>query len=119
MKWTKEVKKEYKKIQKEKKRKRDTTPEPETSKATEMHDVDEFKMREVTKKVSKASFATRVAKEAEKPQVKIISGLGNRQMVFSTEKRDSKGHLKRQEEMKKHREERKQVIRPTTNLKKR
>lgn len=119
--WTKDVKKEYKKIQKEKKRaKQQQESDPEDNeKSVEMRDVDDFKMREVSKKVSKASLGVRVAKEIKKPEVQIISGLGNRQMVFSTEKKASRSQLKRQEEMKKHREERKKVIRPTTNLNKR
>ena len=118
LKWTKEVKKEYKKIQKEKKRQRDTTPEPEVDHLVEMHDVDEFKLKEISKKVSKTSLGARVAKESSKPEVQMISGsAGNRQMVFSTEKKESRGHKKRQEEMKKHREERKKIIRPITNLK--
>lgn len=119
IKWTQEVKKEYKKIQKEKKRQRNATPEPEEGKSVEMRDVDDFKMSEMSKKVSKASLGARVAKESEKPQVQYISGVGNRQMVFSTEKPVNRGYLKRQEEMKKHREERKKIIRPTTGLKKR
>lgn len=121
LKWTQDVKKEYKKIQKEKRRKRDASPEAEVDngKSVEMHDVEDFKMKEVTKKVSKATLGARVAKESAKPEVQIISGMGNRQMTFSTEKRVSRGHQKRQEEMKLHREERKKIIRPTTNLKKR
>lgn len=119
-KWTAEVKKEYKKIQKEKKRQRDATPEPENDRSVEMHDVDDFKLRELSKKVSKTSLGARVAKESSKPEVQFISGSsGNRQMVFSTEKKESRGYQKRQEEMKKHREERKKIIRPITNLKKR
>lgn len=119
IKWTKDVKKEYKKIQKEKKRQRDASPEPESKKSVEMRDVEDFKLGGMTKKVSKTSLGMRVAKESEKPQVQMISGIGNRQMVFSTEKPINRGFQKRQEEMKKHREERKKVIRPTTGLKKR
>lgn len=117
-KWKQEVKKEYKKIQREKKRR----PEPDDEipeKSVKMHDVEDYKMREVTKKVSKTSLGARVAKETQKPEIQMISGMGNRQMVFSTEKKQSRAYLKRKEEMNKHREERKKVIRPTTNLKKR
>jgi len=118
-KWTKEVKKEYKKIQKEKKRQRDATPEPEKDHSVEMHDIDDFKLKELSKKVSKAALGARVAKEFSKPEVQVISGSsGNRQMVFSTEKKESRGYQKRQEEMKRHREERKKIIRPITKLKK-
>ena len=117
-KWKQEMKKEFKKIQKEKKRRPEAEEElPE--KSGKMHDVEDFTMREVTKKVSKSSLGARVAKESSKPEVTMISGMGNRQMTFSTEKKAGRGYLKRQEEMKKHREERKRVIRPTTNLKKR
>lgn len=115
-KWAKDVKKEYKKIQKEKKRRRDATPEPDAQKSIEMLDIDDFKMKEISKKISKSSLGARVAKESQKPEVQMISGLGNRQMVFSTEKKPNRGQLKRQEEMKKHREERKKVIRPTTSF---
>jgi len=118
-KWTKEVKKEYKKIQKEKKRHRDATPELKDN-SVEMHDVDNFKLKELSKKISKASLGARVTKESSKPEVQMISGsAGNRQMVFSTEKKEGRGYQKRQEEMKKHREERKKIIRPITKLRKR
>lgn len=119
-KWTQEVKKVHKKIQKEKKRAvRNVTEDDEVNDNVEMLEADDFKMKEVSKRVSKAPLGARVEKETKKPEVQMISGLGNRQMVFSTEKKPSRGQLKRQEEMKKHREERKKVIRPTTNLKKR
>ncbi|CAG9797405.1 unnamed protein product [Chironomus riparius] len=118
-KW-KEVKKEHKRIQKEKKRKPkdDVDMEDDTKqKSIEMHDIDTFKINELSQKVVKTSLGARVAKEKEKPKVQIISGLGNRQMSFSTDTKISKSAIKRQEDMKKHREERKKVIRPTTNLK--
>ncbi|KAG5676599.1 hypothetical protein PVAND_006422 [Polypedilum vanderplanki] len=123
-KW-KEVKKEHKRIQKEKRynrqnderRRRETSPIK--SSGIKMQDLESFKINELSRKVAKASLGARVAKETDMPQVKTISGLGNRQMSFSTEKKVSKTVIKRQEEMKKHREERKQVIRPTTFLKKR
>lgn len=122
-KWTKEVKKEYKKIQKEKKRQREPTPEKDDDQpdsGPKIQDLDDFKLKELSKKVSKASLGLRAAKESSKPEVQMISGSsGNRQMVFSTEKPKSRGHQKRQEELKKHREERKKIIRPTTALKKR
>ncbi|KAG5676589.1 hypothetical protein PVAND_006412 [Polypedilum vanderplanki] len=123
-KW-KEVKKEHKRIQKEKRynRQNDEEEEEETSpiksSGIKMQDLESFKINELSRKVAKASLGARVAKETDMPQVKTISGLGNRQMSFSTEKKVSKTVIKRQEEMKKHREERKQVIRPTTFLKKR
>ena len=117
-KW-KEVKKEHKRIQKEKKRKpKDEDMEDDSKlKSIEMHDIDTFKINELSQKVVKTSLGARVAKEKEKPKVQIISGLGNRQMSFSTDTKISKSAIKRQEDMKKHREERKKVIRPTTNLK--
>lgn len=125
-KW-KEVKKEHKKIQREKRRYRDDESDEDESKVgenskssmVEMRDVDSFKINELSRKVAKASLGTRLAKEKEKPQVKTFLGVGNRQMSFSTEKPISRAASKRHEEMKRHREERKQVIRPTTFLKKR
>jgi ribosome biogenesis protein ENP2 len=125
-KW-KEVKKEHKKIQREKRRYRGDESEEDESKVgenskssmVEMRDVDSFKINELSRKVAKASLGARLAKEKEKPQVKTISGVGNRQMSFSTEKQVSRATTKREVEMKRHREERKQVIRPTTFLKKR
>lgn len=117
--WTKEVKKEYKKIQKEKKRHRDVSPNQTGGKSVEMMKVDDFKMSEVSMKVNKTSLAARIAKESEKPQVQMISGMGNRQMIFSTEKKVDQAHQKRLEKLKEIREERRKVIRPTTLLKKR
>lgn len=120
IKWTKEVKKEYKKIQKEKRRQRNASPEPELpEKSVKMLDVDDYNSKEVARKTSKSSLGARVAKESAKPEVQVISGLGNRQMVFNVAKKVNRGQLQRQEEMKKHREERKKIIRPTTVLKKR
>jgi len=116
-KWTKEVKKVHKQIRKEKKRK---LPEDDSNeKSFEMHDIDDFKVKELSKKTNKTSLGARVAKETLQPEVQTISGVGNRQMVFSTEKKVSRGVQKRQEEMKKHREERRKIIRPITKLKKR
>lgn len=117
--WIKEVKKEHKKIRKERKYQREDEEMPESSKNAEMRDVDDFNVQSITSKVSKASLGARLAKEDEKPKVQMTSSFGNRQMSFSTEKKPNRGMLKRQEEMKKHREERKQVIRPITKLKKR
>ncbi|CRL01322.1 CLUMA_CG014416, isoform A, partial [Clunio marinus] len=51
--WTKEVKKEYKKIRKEKKRQEnESSPEPENDhqKSVEMHDIDDFNLKEVSRK---------------------------------------------------------------------
>lgn len=123
-KWTQEVKKEYKKIQKEKKRKHAVDEDQDATddrpvKSFEMTAMEDFKPKNYSKKVSKVPLGARVAKETQRPEVKNTTGLGNRQMSFSTEKKMSRGLLKRQDELKKHREERKKVIRPITNLKKR
>lgn len=77
---------------------------------------EEFKIKDLSKKVSRASLGDRLTREVQ-PEVTNIGGLGNRQMVFSTEKKISRSAQRRQEEMKKHREERKRVIRPITSLK--
>lgn len=121
-KW-KEVKKEHKKIQRERRRNDfnddEIEDESKQQKSIEMRDIDTFKINELSQKIVKTSLGARVAKEKDKPKVELISGLGNRQMSFNMEKKVSRAALKRQEELKIHREERKKVIRPTTNLKKR
>lgn len=111
--WIKEVKKEHKKIRKERK----YEEKVEITRNIEMQEVDDFNVRNITQKVSKASLGARLAREDEKPKVQMISGVGNRQMSFSTEKKQNRGMIKRQEELKKHREERRKVIRPITKLK--
>lgn len=117
--WIQEVKKEHKKLRKEKKVAARAEASGAQSKNIKMQDMDEFDASNMDRKVSKSSLGKRVAKEAEKPQVQMISGLGNRQMTFSLEKKTSRGMVKRQEEMKNHREERRKLIRPITKLKKR
>jgi ribosome biogenesis protein ENP2 len=112
-----QVRKEYKKIQREKKRQRNNEePNEDEPKMFELKSGEEFKIKDLSKKVSKASLADRLARDTE-PEVQMIGGLGNRQMVFSTEKKISKFAQRRQEELKKHREDRKKVIRPITSLK--
>lgn len=111
----KEMKIEHKKIRKEKKFAARQEKEEEESKSIQIKDLDS----DVSRKISKISLGKRVAKEEQKPQVKMISGVGNRQMTFNLEKKENKGMIKRREEMKRHREERKKVIRPITKLKKR
>ena len=66
--------------------------------------------------IFRSSLGDRVSRAVD-PEITLIGGLGNRQMVFSTERKQSRGSKKRQEEMKQHREDRKKVIRPTTSLK--
>lgn len=69
-------------------------------------------------KSSRMSLQDRVRREqAASANVELVgSGLGNRQMHFET-KKPSRDAKKREFEMKKHREERKKVIRPIKSLK--
>ncbi|XP_058452940.1 nucleolar protein 10 [Malaya genurostris] len=117
--WTKDVKKEYKKIRQEMRR------EPEDNEADDdgdndaprfqVQEKDDFNVIHRTAKMSRAGLGKRLA--ASKPaEVKTIGGLGNCQMTFTTGKKRQHVDRKRQAELKKHREERKRVIRPTTSL---
>jgi ribosome biogenesis protein ENP2 len=120
--WVKEVKKEHKKIQREKRYRRDSEEADDDNPSTdkiESVELDSFKVNDLVRKTNKTSLGNRLAKE-DKNELKVqtISGYGNKQMSFSTEKKISKASLKRHEEMRKHREERRKVIRPTTMLKK-
>jgi ribosome biogenesis protein ENP2 len=103
--WAKEVKKEFKKIGREKRRELETV---------EMQTTDEFKIGDMKKKHSRKSLGDRLASEA-RPEVEMIGGLGDRQMTFSTEK-PKREDKRRQEDMRKHREERKKVRRSVQSL---
>lgn len=120
--WTKEVKKEFKKINLEKKRERqmeldqEEEEEDDGGPSIEVHEKEDFNIGSANKRISKAGLGKRLA--ASKPmEVKMMGGLGNCQMTFSTERKKKVFDKKRQAELKKHREERKKVIRPTTSLK--
>jgi ribosome biogenesis protein ENP2 len=103
--WAREVKKEFKKIGKEKRRELETV---------EMQTTDEFKIGDMRKKQSRKSLGDRLASEF-RPEVEMLGGLGNRQMTFSTEK-PKREDKRRQEDMRKHREERKKVRRSVQSL---
>ncbi|XP_065080328.1 nucleolar protein 10 [Ochlerotatus camptorhynchus] len=123
--WTKQVKKEFKKITWEQKRERQMEVDRKEEQDDDdddggpsiaVHEKTDFNISNTGRKISKAGLGKRLA--AGKPmEVKTIGGLGNRQMTFSTERKNSGYDKKRQAELKKHREERKKVIRPTTSLK--
>lgn len=128
--WTKQVKKEYKKINQEKKREERIAKEREEEDGSEVsdeddddgpalqiHEKEDFNIGQGPRKISKAGLGKRLA--ASKPiQVETIGGLGNRQMTFSLEKKNKANvDRKRLAELKRHREERRQVIRPITGLK--
>lgn len=77
-----------------------------------------FKLDSLKKKTNRMTLQDRVRKEqAVSASVELVgSGTGNRQMHFET-KKPSREAKKREFEMKKHREERKKVIRPIKSLK--
>ncbi|XP_065081178.1 nucleolar protein 10-like [Ochlerotatus camptorhynchus] len=122
--WTKQVKKEFRKItwdqnrelrmevdQKEEQDDDDDDEGPSIA----VHEKTDFNISHTSRKISKAGLGKRLA--AGKP-METIGGLENRQMTFSTERKKNSGYdKKRQAELRKHREERKKVIRPTTNFK--
>lgn len=121
--WTKEVKREFKQVQRETKRElleADDDEEEEEEmeydeSAVQVQEKEDFNISQGNRKISRAGLGKRLA--ASKPaQVKTVGGLGNCQMTFSTERKKNNYDRKRQMELKKHREERKRVIRPTTSL---
>ncbi|XP_062535155.1 nucleolar protein 10 [Armigeres subalbatus] len=126
--WTKEVKKEFKKINLEKKRERelelsrdaageDDDDDDYDGPSIAVHEQEDFNIGSAHRRINKSGLGKRLA--ASKPmEVKMLGGLGNCQMTFSTERKTKGGFdRKRQAELKRHREERKKVIRPTTSLK--
>lgn len=117
--WTQDLKQEYKKIQKEKRQKDEDDEEKarfeKKLKMFEVRNGDEFNLKSLKKKSSKASLGERLSKFKKDEVIQKISGIGNRQMTFSTVK-TSREDRKRHAEMKRHREERKKIVRPTTSL---
>lgn len=78
----------------------------------------DFKVKSLRNRSDKTSLADRVARnQRENSAFGSVSGtgMGNRQMSFST-KPEAKDARKQAFEQRKHREERKKVIRPTTSL---
>lgn len=116
--WTQDLKKEYKKIQREKEvQNREEAEEVKLNRKLKMFEVkttEDFDLNALKKKSNHAALGARVSKISDL-DVKNIGASGNRQMTFSTE-RPSKENRKRLLEMKRHREERKKVIRPITSL---
>ncbi|XP_055526515.1 nucleolar protein 10 [Wyeomyia smithii] len=113
--WTKQVKKEYKKIRQEERRQVDVEEDNSDEPAIQVQEKEDFTIGHRNSKISRAGLGKRLA--ASKPvEVKMIGGLGNCQMTFSTGKKRAQVDRKRQTELRKHREERRQVIRPTTSL---
>ncbi|XP_004534493.1 nucleolar protein 10 [Ceratitis capitata] len=78
-----------------------------------------FKLSEMRNKIMKISLKDRIRfNEATSANVSTIGrSLGNRQMTFDLKKKPTKDEKKREYLMKKHREERKKVIRPINALK--
>lgn len=111
--WVKDIKDEYKKIQKEKKELED-----ETGDRIKVHEMDEdtFNIKKsFNNRKRNRSLGELATKQQKKAKVRDISGVGHKEMTFSMEKKN-KWAIKRELEMKRHREERKKVIRPITSL---
>lgn len=102
--WTQEVKKEYKKIKHEKMQ--------DNIDMMEMNN-EEFGFKNTRRKHDRYSLAERLSKVASSADLKLDGS--NRQMTFSTKKPYQK-EARRMEEIKKHREERRKVIRSTKKL---
>uniref|UniRef100_A0A336M9U5 CSON011986 protein n=1 Tax=Culicoides sonorensis TaxID=179676 RepID=A0A336M9U5_CULSO len=117
--WTQELKQEYKNIQREKRIKEAQEEEKakfeKKLKMFEVRNGEDFNLKALKKKTSKSTLGERVTK-FKKDDIQTIGGLGNRQMSFSTGSKSTRENRKRLEEMKRHREERRKVIRPTTSL---
>ncbi|XP_055848507.1 nucleolar protein 10 [Episyrphus balteatus] len=131
--FSRQMKKAYKDVKKQKAQQDDEmnvdddeeepAPAPRQNKTTKMIPMKNptttnFKLDSLKKKTNRMSLLDRVRKEqAASNNVELVgSGLGNRQMQFET-KKPSRDEKKREFEMKKHREERKKVIRPIKSLK--
>lgn len=112
--WLQDVKSEYKKIRREKKDEEDTPND-----RIRVQEVDEegFNLRKSLKMHKKNRSLGELVTKNTRAEVREISGVGHKEMTFSTEKKKNKAQLKREFEMKKHQEERKKVRRPITDLK--
>uniref|UniRef100_A0A6M2DIP1 Putative nucleolar protein 10 n=1 Tax=Xenopsylla cheopis TaxID=163159 RepID=A0A6M2DIP1_XENCH len=118
--WTKEVKMEYRKIQNEN-RKQTTELEGEIDskknfskdpKLYQLKSGEEYTINKAFRsKSNKKSLGDRIREESA--DFKTLGSLGRREMTFSTYK---KKDAKTLENMKKHRDERRKVIRPTTSI---
>ncbi|XP_063918369.1 nucleolar protein 10 [Zophobas morio] len=110
--WVKEVKKQHKAIKRENKQ-REREEEQKEPKLFELRQGEEYKgVQSLKRKVNKAPLGERV--EAETSSVRLLGSVGNREMTFSTHKKRNKlADFKN----KKHREERKRLIRPLGGIK--
>lgn len=114
--WTKEVKIQHKQIKREhreKERAERLEQELKEPKLYELKQGEEFKgLHGTKKKNNRATLGERL--QLEDGSVRFLGSVGNREMTFSThKKRDNR----MDEKNKKHREERKRLVRPTYGIK--
>ncbi|CAG9825089.1 unnamed protein product [Phaedon cochleariae] len=118
--WTKDVKKQHRIIQREHKAKEwqeeKERREEESKNQLKLYEIrqgEEFKgIHSLKRKINKASLSERLA--AEDTSVKLVNSVGNREMTFSTRK---KRNASIDERNKRHREERRKLVRPTHGIK--
>ncbi|XP_028130525.2 nucleolar protein 10 [Diabrotica virgifera virgifera] len=121
--WTKDLKKQHKLIRREHKQKELRDQEEEEKlmedelkkqpKLYELRQGEEFKgLNSLRKKLNKATLSERL--QSEDTSVKFLGSVGNREMTFSTRK---KRNMSLEEKNKKHREERKRLVRPAHGIK--
>ncbi|RZC43106.1 nucleolar protein 10 [Asbolus verrucosus] len=113
--WTKEMKKQHKIIQKEHRKKERLEEENNMKqpKLFELRQGEEYKgIHSLKRKMNKAPLGERV--ESETASVRLLGSVGSREMTFSTKKKRNKAIDMKN---KRHREERKQLIRPTNGIK--
>ncbi|XP_037024308.1 nucleolar protein 10 [Bradysia coprophila] len=117
--WSKEVKKQYKQIKK-KNAAAERNAEKDEDEASDdgepkMVEVptNEFKVKAMRNRNDRSTLGDRVSRDQDVKYT--VTGSGNRQMSFST-KKIPKDVRHREMDMRKHREDRKRVIRPTTSL---
>lgn len=109
--WTKEVKKQHKLIQREKRQKE--REEGKQPKMFELRQGEEFKgVQHMKRKANKSSLGERLNTEGS--NVRMVGSIGNREMTFSTGKRKRDRNI--DEKNKRHHEERKQLMRPTFGM---
>nr|XP_023019501.1 nucleolar protein 10 [Leptinotarsa decemlineata] len=121
--WTKEVKQQHRIIKREQwqkelkeKHEADRKEEEERTRQPKLYELrqgEEFKgIHSLKKKMNRATLGERVL--AEDNSVRFVSSVGNREMTFSTYKKKNRSMDERN---RKHREERKQVVRPLRGIK--
>jgi ribosome biogenesis protein ENP2 len=115
--WTKDVKKQYKIIQREHREKERLEEKEEEGagkqpKLFELRQGEEYKgIHSLKKKINKAPLGERV--ESESTSVRLLGSVGHREMTFSTHKKRNKSSDMKN---RKHREERKQLVRPVNGI---